>query len=201
MKKSRSSRARKQQFTLIANEATKAAKKIAGAKGDKELGRKVRAQLARELNNSAALTGRPPVVVDVEQLKKMARIHCTYKEIADVLGCSVATLRKRFRSLIKRERSRGKRSLRRAQFNSALKQKNPIMQIWLGKNVLKQADKVEHTGRGGGPIKMQSATLLLIGKLDQIEKRRGAIEKSNDDADEVQDVEFEEVDSELEEAS
>lgn len=175
---------------MVAKEAARIAQKLTEAKGTKQIERNVRAQLTRELSGSKALTGRPPSVIDVAQLKKMARIHCTYKEMADVLECSTLTLRRRYGGLIKKMRSHGKRSLRRSQFKSAIEKNNPIMQIWLGKNVLKQADKVEHSGPKGGPIKVQNATVLLIGKLDQIEKRKDQAAML-EAGDEVEDADFE----------
>ena len=177
-RKSRSSGPRKKQITRLARAAVAAAR-AAGVKGEMQLTKNAAAQVARDLADSDAKTGRPPKLIDVKQLKRLARIHCTYREMADILNVHPQTLRKRYSVLIKKARSGGKRSLRRAQFHSAIEQKNPIMQIWLGKNVLKQVDRVEHTGKGGGPIKTVNATLLLIGKLDQIDKRRTQAEKIN----------------------
>ena len=64
---------------------------------------------------------------------------CTLKEIADVVGTSVATLEKRYSAIIDKGRSEGKKSLRRAQMEKAL-QGDVRMLIWMGKQYLDQKD-------------------------------------------------------------
>jgi len=77
--------------------------------------------------------------LDKDLIFKLATIHCTYEEIAQIAGTSVATLQKRYKDLIEKGRGEGKKSLRRAQFDSALKG-DIRMQIWLGKQWLDQRD-------------------------------------------------------------
>jgi hypothetical protein len=88
--------------------------------------------------------GRPKKEIDREQVLELAKIHCTYAEMAAVLNCNESTLKRRFADLIERGREEGKMSLRRAQFDLALNRKNVAMLIWLGKQILGQTDKVEH---------------------------------------------------------
>lgn len=71
---------------------------------------------------------------------KLAAIHCTMEEIAAVVECSVDTLERRFAEVIKRERDKGKTSLRRKQFEVALSG-NVTALIWLGKQCLGQRDR------------------------------------------------------------
>jgi AraC-like DNA-binding protein len=78
--------------------------------------------------------------VNLHQLDQLARIHCTYEEIAAVLGCSTDTLARRFAERIEKGREEGKMSLRRVQFRAALLGSTTMM-IWLGKQHLGQADQ------------------------------------------------------------
>lgn len=95
--------------------------------------------------------GRPRLPFDKEQFEEMCAIQCTEAEIAAVLKMSVDTLARRveeeyglkFAEIFAQKREAGKKSLRRAQWATALEAKNPIMQIFLGKNMLAQADKQE----------------------------------------------------------
>lgn len=87
---------------------------------------------------------RPRKKVDEELLKKLASIHCTMKEMSSIVGVSVDTLEIRYSDLIKKARENGKMSLRRWQFELAAKH-NLGMLIWLGKQLLNQSEKVDHT--------------------------------------------------------
>ena len=82
--------------------------------------------------------------LDHDLIFKLATIHCTYEEIAAVAGTSVSTLEKRFKHLIDKGRSEGKKSLRRAQMERALAG-DVRMQIWLGRNYLDQKDDPNST--------------------------------------------------------
>lgn len=91
---------------------------------------------------------RPKKIIDPEQVTKLASIHCTTAEIAAVLGCSSDTLERRFAAAIKKGRETGKASLRRLQWQTA-QAGNAGMQIWLGKQLLGQRDKIESSGPDG----------------------------------------------------
>jgi uncharacterized protein YoxC len=78
--------------------------------------------------------------LDHDLIFKLATIHCTFQEIAEMVGTSVTTLEKRFKNLIEKGRSEGKKSLRRAQFEKAM-QGDVRMQMWLGKQWLNQQDQ------------------------------------------------------------
>lgn len=75
-------------------------------------------------------------------IQMLASICCTMTEISAVTGLSVDTLERRFAEPIKRGREIGKATLRREQYRLAMAG-NPTMLIWLGKQLLGQADKIE----------------------------------------------------------
>ncbi|MDI6755323.1 MAG: hypothetical protein QME78_13130 [Thermodesulfobacteriota bacterium] len=80
----------------------------------------------------------------------MCQVFCTLQEISYAFGCSEDTLELRckektglkFTEFYKKHSGKGKMSLRRAQYKLAL-EGNATMQIWLGKNILKQRDAPE----------------------------------------------------------
>jgi len=86
--------------------------------------------------------GRPKIEIDWELVQKLAHIQCTQAEIASTVGVSVDTLHRHpeFAEVYKRGAEGGRKSLRRMQFESATKG-NVVMQIWLGKQYLGQADR------------------------------------------------------------
>jgi len=86
--------------------------------------------------------GRPPIKIDPKQVKQLARIGCTYPEMAAVLGCERKTLMRRFGTAVKEGQEHLKASLRRMQYTSATNG-SVAMQIWLGKQYLGQNEKVE----------------------------------------------------------
>lgn len=90
---------------------------------------------------------RPKVPIDGEEVYKLASLGLTQIEIADVLGASNSTICRRFAKEWTKGHATLKRSLRRKQTEVALSG-NVTMLIWLGKNMLGQADKqeVEHSG-------------------------------------------------------
>jgi len=88
--------------------------------------------------------GRPEVEVDESVVEELAAIFCTLKEIAAVVGCSIDTLERRFAVIIAKGRERGKTTLRRTQWQAAVKG-NVVMLIWLGKQYLDQQDKTQLT--------------------------------------------------------
>lgn len=113
-------------------------------------------------------TGRPKLILNQDLFEDLCRIQCTEAEIASLLKCSVDTLErwckriysKTFAEAYKRLSDGGKESLRRAQYKLALKG-NATMLIWLGKQVLKQTDKVEIDHRIADEINAELARLGL----------------------------------------
>jgi len=102
--------------------------------------------------DKAPKKGRPVKKVDVEQVRALARLGCTYDEIADVLGMARSTFGKKLkqkevREAYERGLSEGDVSIRRAQYDAAMSGKSAML-IWLGKNRLNQTDRVETTRTG-----------------------------------------------------
>ena len=93
---------------------------------------------------------RPRKEIDFDELEKLCHICCTAEEIANWFHCSVDTLDRRikeeyeigFAEYYKQNKSGGKISIRRKQFQTAMSG-NVAMLIWLGKNNLGQSDKQE----------------------------------------------------------
>ena len=94
--------------------------------------------------------GSPKKVLTEEGCKlveNLSRILCTEEEIAQILETSLDTLlnknnKELFRGSIERGRAQGKQSLRRMQYQVAMKG-NVKMLIWLGKQVLGQTEKID----------------------------------------------------------
>jgi hypothetical protein len=91
------------------------------------------------------------LVIDATVVEGMASVGATDKEIAEFVGCSVDTLTRRFADNLSKSRADLRVRLRRAQITTAL-EGNPTMQIWLGKQMLGQADQ----------------STIKVGPLDQL---------------------------------
>jgi hypothetical protein len=83
--------------------------------------------------------GRPRKQVDTDLLYKLANIHCTMKEMVDIIGVSEDTLKRRYAGIINKGKAEGKMRLRRKQIEVAM-QGSAVMLIWLGKQMLSQQD-------------------------------------------------------------
>ena len=82
--------------------------------------------------------------IDTKQLQKLAKFGCTNTEMADFFGCSPDLLEKSYSDFLTKGRAEMKMRLRQLQWQSATKG-NVTMQIFLGKNMLGQQDKIETT--------------------------------------------------------
>jgi hypothetical protein len=106
--------------------------------------------------------GRPKKSIDFDALEKLCNIQCTAEEIASYFEISVDTLDRHikerfgigFAEYFAQNRGKGKISLRRAQFQSAISG-NTTMLVWLGKNWLSQTDKQEISHQGDNIIKVR----------------------------------------------
>lgn len=87
---------------------------------------------------------RPRLVIDPDQVQKLAAIDCSVAEIGAVLGCSADTLQRRYAAAIEKGRQEGCASLKRKQFELAMAG-NATMLIWLGKQRLGQKDRQDMT--------------------------------------------------------
>ena len=79
--------------------------------------------------------------IDKEQVKKLATLGCTNKEIADFFGCSADLIEKSYSEFLTKGRAEMKMRLRQLQWKSAEKG-NVVMQIWLGKQSLGQSENI-----------------------------------------------------------
>jgi hypothetical protein len=94
--------------------------------------------------------GRPRIEIDWKVFDNLCAIHCTLEEIAGWFNCSEDTIERTvkrekklsFADYYKTKAGAGNISLRRKQFKQA-EEGNVTMSIWLGKQWLGQADKLE----------------------------------------------------------
>ena len=80
-----------------------------------------------------------------KKMGEMAKDGCQNGTIARLMDLAEQTItdNKQIRDFLHKKRCEGKRELRKAQRETAIDAKNPTMQIFLGKNILDQADKRE----------------------------------------------------------
>ena len=96
---------------------------------------------------------RPRKEIDEKQFESLCGIQCTQEEICEFFHVCADTLntwckrtyKKNFSAVYEEKRGTGKISLRRAQYQLALKG-NATMLIWLGRNWLGQTDKDKSDG-------------------------------------------------------
>ncbi len=99
--------------------------------------------------------GRPKIVFDLKDLAGLARLQCTYQEVAAFFECNTETIERRmkddeeFCAVYKKGIDQGKMSLRRKMYEAAVNEGNTTMQIWLSKQYLGFADKKELGGMDG----------------------------------------------------
>ena len=90
---------------------------------------------------------RPKKIINQKQFEAMSAIQCTKEEICNVLDVTDKTLNnwcnevygQDFSVVFRQKRDGGKTSLRRNQWKLA-ENGNSTMQIWLGKQILKQSE-------------------------------------------------------------
>lgn len=97
-------------------------------------------------------SNKPTSDINIDELLDLAKIQCTYSEIAACLNTSVDTLEQQYSDIITKGYETGKMSLRRIQYKIADSGSSP-MAIFLGKVYLKQKDNEE--------VSPQSVALLL----------------------------------------
>ena len=82
--------------------------------------------------------------INDKEVLKLASYGCTNTEIADFYGCDESLIRKSYSEYLTKGRANVKIRLRKLQWQSA-ENGNVTMQIFLGKNILGQHDKIEQT--------------------------------------------------------
>lgn len=127
----------------------------------------------------ARIAGKPSAVIDWDIFDKLCAMQCTLEEIASWFDCSVETIERRvikqferpFADVFRERRGKGKVALRRAQYSAALAG-NTALLIFLGKNYLGQADKIEQKVEGETTVILDSSD-----KLKLVEMMRSAREE------------------------
>jgi len=99
--------------------------------------------------------------IDMAELEKLCQLQCTDEEIAAWFNVSTRTIERRrlepeFAEVMARGKAKGRISVRRLQMK-LLEEGNATMGVWLGKQLLGQADEVAHN------INVQLAILELNG--------------------------------------
>lgn len=95
----------------------------------------------------------------------MAAIGLSVKEIAAVLGCSHDTIARRFKHQLDSGWENMRASLKRAQYEAAVKKGNTTMLIWLGKQHLGQSDN-PRPADGQNPELAALTAALMAGPKD-----------------------------------
>ena len=101
--------------------------------------------------------------IDPEQVEKLSAIGATIKEMAGFFKCSDKHLSTKFSANITKGKDSGKLRLRQLQMKSA-EAGNVTMQIWLGKQMLKQSDRAEYLGVDGGNLVLELKSDIMADK-------------------------------------
>lgn len=91
--------------------------------------------------------GRPPVNLDEEAIARMIGKGFTVEYVADYFGVSATTMYAKYSEALRKGYVFREGCLQAKQFHDAMRG-NVTLQIWLGKQWLKQSDKVEHKHTG-----------------------------------------------------
>lgn len=129
---------------------------------------------------------RPRKVINQKQFESLCAIQCTEEEICNVLDVSEKTLiswcnevyGESFSKVFRQKRDLGKTSLRRNQWKLA-ENGNSTMQIWLGKQILKQSES---------PIQDEIKLKELELKVKEFELKEKLIMKQLENEDDKSDV-------------
>lgn len=84
-------------------------------------------------------------IIPIEQVRKLASLHLTYRDMAEFFGVKENTFRDHFRFEVERSRQTTKQRLMEAMLENAITRLNPTTQIWLSKNLLGFTDNPVNT--------------------------------------------------------
>jgi len=84
---------------------------------------------------------RPKLEINNAQVRDLASLNVTVKDMARVLQCSMSHLNKNYLDVINEGRANLRTSILRTQYEVGITNKNVTMLIWMGKQHLGQADK------------------------------------------------------------
>lgn len=102
--------------------------------------------------------GIPQLELVESVLYEMAKTHASYDQLGLIFGCSGAHINQTYPGIVEKARAEACKNLLSAQFTTAITDRNPTMQIWLGKQYLDQKDvsRTEHSGPDGRPISTEN---------------------------------------------
>ncbi len=129
--------------------------------------KKVSKKKAPAKHKTAGKRGRPKFAPDLDDVRSLAELQCTNEEMAGFFHVSVKTIERHrkddseFDEAVTLGKLNGKVSLRRAQMRKALSG-NVSMLIWLGKNMLGQAEKVENRAVDKDGNDVQTHGVLVV---------------------------------------
>jgi len=75
-------------------------------------------------------------IIEVEQVRRLAMLHCSYNDMAKFFGVKENTFINNFRYEVERARETTKHRLMEAMLENAIRKHNPAIQIFLAKNWL-----------------------------------------------------------------
>jgi AraC-like DNA-binding protein len=75
-------------------------------------------------------------VINIQDVKKLAALHLTYKDMADYFGVKENTFRDHFKTVCDQARQTTKQRLMQAMLHNAIDKNQPTIQIFLAKNLL-----------------------------------------------------------------
>ena len=81
---------------------------------------------------------------------KLSQLGCSDPEIGSIVGMSEDSVKRHLRKELDEGRGNLRASLRKAQIETAIKEKNPTMLIWLGKCYLGQKEPKQNIQHSGG---------------------------------------------------
>lgn len=126
-------------------------------------------------------TGRPRIDINLDQLKSLCAMQCTQAEILSFFKVDDQTLQRRldenglgsFKEFFHTHRQAGFTSVRRTLWELGVNRKNPQMAMFLAKNWLHMADKVEQQVNLTGNIQTSSIDMGDVKKIhsDPIAKK------------------------------
>lgn len=90
-------------------------------------------------------------IIPVEEVRKLAALHCSYKDMAEYWNVHESTFRDHFRSEVERSRQKLKHRLLESMIENAITRMHPTMQIWLSRNWLGMGENSEAT-QGDQPL-------------------------------------------------
>ena len=126
--------------------------------------------------------GRPRHELDLSELEKLSVLNPTHAEIAAYFSVSLKTVKRRLKEkkyadACSRGNSMRLVSLKRAQWDVAINNKNTSMLIWLGKNELGQRDTPALENEGEHTTKIAGAVAAAVGTMQLM------IKNESEDAD------------------